>query len=601
MQTADVSSKRTGGNQAPAHHPATAVPASALYRRVGQTISDRFTPVYTSSIAAVSRSAGRRPGPSRTSDPLQVRRFRSQLALAVVGMTICIELAQGWSMHLVTAHGGGGSPLVAGLAMVGPGLIALVAGVALTWRVTERLRVSIAELAWGVTHDALTGLPNRHRLEVELGHRAASSPDATGWMLLIGVERVRMVNEALGHAWGDRLLLVTAERLSAVLGDHVCLARVGGTEFAVWLEGVDAETAMATAHTIDAALQASVNLEDLQVEPGARIGLCAYPEQADSVPVLLSRAGVAAMVARREQRPPTVYDHRHDAESVDQLALRADLRTAMANRSVVFHYQPKLDLATGRWRSVEALARWNDAERGWVPPPVFIRAAELGGIIHELTLYLLGVACRDAATLREQGVDCPIAVNISAISLADPNLPQHIASCLREAGIPPSAIELELTESAAIMDHEGAARVLSRVRASGVRVAIDDFGTGMSSLSYLRELPIDTIKIDRSFVRRLSDEGSPRDRRIVANVVRLAHDLDLDVVAEGVEDGATLELLEQLGCDMAQGYVIARPMPFDQLELELAQHGVVSTEFERGVWAHTPVPQLLPRRAWALS
>lgn len=463
-------------------------------------------------------------------------------------------------------------------AAIGSGVIAWFAlwvGFMLISSVSRRLARSSHQLLKLATRDALTRLPNRVFLESRLAATLACHDARSGWVAIVGIHNLRTINETLGHHIGDRVLTEIADRLMAVVGDAGEVARFSDDEFAIWLPGTAEGQALVLTAEAQAALGRSVHIDDLDLQVASTVGLCDYPGRATTAAQLLSRADVAMTMAHRENRGPTVYESGFDADSRDQLALRSDLRDAIDAGTITLHYQPKIDVATGRWVGVEALARWHHRVRGWVPPPAFIEAAELSGMIHELTYVLLSIAVRQADRLARLGVRCPIAVNLSASTLADPAFPDVLESLLRSRGLTSDALELELTEGVAIAAHTRARSSLERLSGAGVRIAIDDFGTGMSSLSYLRELPIRYVKIDRSFVRNLGLDANAVDRRIVRSVINLSHDLSLSVIAEGVEDQATLDALAALGCDEAQGYLVARPMPGEALEAEIRSRGVV--------------------------
>ncbi len=415
-------------------------------------------------------------------------------------------------------------------------------------------------------HDALTDLPNRVLLRDRLDQalRGVERHRRPLALLLLDLDRFKEVNDTFGHQQGDLLLQEVARRLRDNLRDGDTVARLGGDEFAALLPDTDAGGAVAAAQTLRAALDAPVPIEGHLLHVEASVGIALCPEHGSDATTLLSHADVAMYAAKRQRSGPAVYDALHDPYSPRRLGLIGDLRRAIAGGALALHYQPEIEVATGRVRGVEALVRWPHPRQGLIPPDVFIPLAEETGLIAPLTHWVLDEALRQRHLWHDRGVDLGMAVNLSMRDLRDPALPEAIARLLEAHGVPPAALCLELTESAIMADTGRAAVVLTRLRALGVRLAVDDFGTGCSSLASLKRLPMDKLKIDKSFVQRLAEDAA--DLTVVTSVVGLGHGLGLQVVAEGVENGAALELLAGLGCDTAQGYHIGRPLPADELE-----------------------------------
>ncbi len=414
-------------------------------------------------------------------------------------------------------------------------------------------------------HDALTGLPNRTLLQDRLEQalratRRAGTPVA---LLLLDLDRFKDINDTFGHHYGDLLLREVGARLRDGLRAVDTVARLGGDEFAVLLPGVGADGAATTAARITAALERPVVLEGHPFEVSSSIGIALGSDHGDDATTLLRHADVAMYTAKSAAEPSAVYAPGQDQHSPRRLALIGELRQAIAADQLLLHYQPKVDLATGRLVGVETLVRWQHPRHGLIPPDQFIPLAEHTGLIKPLTHWVLTTALWQTRAWQDQGLLLHVAVNLSARLLHDPAVVDTIVDALRTAGVEPRWLEIEITESAVMVDPAGALAILTRLHALGIRLAIDDFGTGYSSLSYLKRLPVDEIKIDKSFVLEMSRNGD--DAAIARSIIDLGHNLGLGVVAEGVEDDATWGHLATLGCDVAQGYHISRPVPAAEL------------------------------------
>jgi diguanylate cyclase (GGDEF)-like protein/PAS domain S-box-containing protein len=414
-------------------------------------------------------------------------------------------------------------------------------------------------------HDPLTDLPNRIRLKqcVDAGLAAEGAGGAgRGALLLIDLDRFKEINDTLGHTVGDVLLQRVAATLREGMHRHPrgCVARLGGDEFALWLPGVAQAAVAADAAThVLAILTAPIDIEGYRLEVGASVGIALAPAHAATSSGLLRCADVAMYAAKRTGSSHATYDASQDPYSTERLTLLSELGMAVRGGELRVHYQPRVRLADGVVRGFEALVRWQHPRLGLLPPARFVPLAELSDVIRPLTFWVLGEALRQQREWRDGGRDVRIAVNLSARHLMDEGCASRIAELLVRSGADPAALELEITESAIIADPERAGATLERIRALGVRVAVDDFGTGFSSLSHLKRLPLTALKIDVSFVRQML--SSPADRAIVESTIHLAHDLGLAVVAEGIEDEATLATLRAHGCDEGQGYFISHPMP----------------------------------------
>jgi len=414
-------------------------------------------------------------------------------------------------------------------------------------------------------HDVLTDLPNRALIEDRLQQAILSAKrQARSLALLImDLDGFKEVNDTLGHHMGDLLLQQVAVRLQNILRKSDTVARLGGDEFAVLLPSADAEKAVLAARKILDALKSPFPIQGHILDIGGSIGIALFPTHGADGTTLVRRADVAMYVAKRASTGFAIYDSEHDQHSMAQLALTGEFSHAIENQQLALYYQPKIDLKSGCLVSAEALARWHHPQHGLIMPDKFIPLAERTGLIKPLTQWGLNTALRQCASWREAGLDLSVAVNLSARNLPEPQLAENIARMLENWNVPAGWLELEITESAIMTDPVRALNILTRLDAMGVRLAIDDFGTGYSSLSYLKKLPVDTIKIDKSFVMHMSTDKN--DEVIVRSTIDLAHNLGLRVVAEGVERQEAWEMLNELDCDMAQGYYISQalaPMEF---------------------------------------
>ncbi len=432
--------------------------------------------------------------------------------------------------------------------------------------VTERT-MAAEVLRRQALHDGLTGLPNRTLLNDRM-RQALQHSQTTGEpvaLLLMDLDQFKEVNDALGHDHGDRLLIEMSRRLQRVLRDIDTIARLGGDEFAVLLTiNADERGALAVAARVRESLEEAFQLGGISVQTSASIGVALYPDHAGDAETLAQRADVAMYTAKRAGGGIALYSPEHDQSSVRRLALLGELRNAIEDDQLLLHFQPTLDLRTGFVRTVEALVRWQHPEHGLMPPAEFIELAEVSGTIQVLTRWVITTAVRHIVEWQRRGLDLSVAVNLSVRNLYEPELVPWLAGVLAQFGVDAKALEFEITESELMDDPLLAMEVLGRLKALGVATSIDDFGTGYSSLSYLKHLPIDQLKIDRSFVGNMVHDES--DLTIVRSTIDLSHNLGLVVVAEGVEDPETLRLLAHLGCDRAQGYALSRPVPAPAFE-----------------------------------
>ncbi len=438
--------------------------------------------------------------------------------------------------------------------------------------------------------DELTGLPNRLALYADVGARLADHSSRRA-LLLLDLDKFKEVNDSLGHQVGDRLLVQVGARLQEHLRPGDLLARLGGDEFAVLLEDAGREQGAAAATRLRAALAEPFALEGLSLHSGASIGIALSPEDGTDLNTLLRKADIAMYKAKTSGEGHHLYSCIDDADCEIRLRTVAELRAAIVSDQLVVHYQPKINLDTGKVHGVEALVRWEHPTRGLLYPDAFLALVEEAGLMPALTRLVLEMALDQAAVWQSQGQHLTVAVNLSASSLIDSDLPDRVAAMLAARDLSPAALQLEITEEFLMADRDRARRILTRLRDGGVQISIDDYGTGYSSLSYLRDLPIDELKLDRSFVFPMA--GDPRAAALVASTIDLAHNLGLRMVAEGVETDIAYTELARLGCDQAQGYYMSRPVPAADLDrwltIRRATHALVD--------APVVVPQLLPTAA----
>jgi len=405
--------------------------------------------------------------------------------------------------------------------------------------------------------DALTGLPNRKSFAKRTVD--AIEDDGCSALLLFDLDRFKEVNDTLGHHVGDRLLQVVAARLAEASRDGDTVARLGGDEFAVLLPGMGRTEAEEAARRLLDTLSAPLELEGLLVDVWASVGVAVSPADGTDLDVLLQHADVAMYVAKESGGGVELYDPGKDRNSTGRLVMLSELRRAITGGELEVHYQPKADLRTGTVDGVEALVRWRHREGGLIPPDEFIPLAERSGLIESLTLYVVDASVAQLALWRQQGLHLKVAINISVRDLAGGRLTTTVAAALALHGVPASCLQLEMTEGSLFSESHRAATTLRHLDVLGVMLSLDDFGTGYSSLEHLRRLPVQEIKIDRSFVSRVVTD--PRDCAIVRSVIDLASGLGMRVVAEGVEDRQTWELLREMGCDSAQGWFLSAAEP----------------------------------------
>lgn len=429
----------------------------------------------------------------------------------------------------------------------------------------RRLSRSNEDLQHLAVHDSLTGLPNRTLIldRMQQGILTARRNQHSMALIMIDLDHFKEVNDILGHPVGDKLLLGVGKGFQAVLREPDTLGRLGGDEFAAVLPQADRDAALIVAGKLQATLQKPVQVDGNSLSIGASMGIAVYPGHGADPSALLKCADVAMYVAKRNSDDYCVYNPAHDGYKPDRLALVRDLRTAIQRQEIGIAFQPKLGLNSRLITGVEALARWSHPERGIIPPYDFIPVLEQTGLIKPFTLQILEKSVRYCKDYREKGYELGVAVNLSMHSLRDENLPRQIAEILDRFQLGEHCLTLEITESAIMHDAECSLDILTKLDKMGIGLSVDDFGTGYSSLSYLKRLPVQQLKIDRSFVSDMIDDKD--DAMIVRSTIDLAHNLGLNTVAEGVETEETLQALEAMGCDLAQGYLISRPLSHDDL------------------------------------
>ncbi len=430
----------------------------------------------------------------------------------------------------------------------------------------NELTASNAKLADLATIDTLTGLPNRTLLLecIEKMFPTAEQAGESMALLMLDLDRFKEVNDTFGHQLGDQLLQLVGVRLRQALDAAAIVARLGGDEFAVFLPSAHEISTQQVVQKLCAALEAPFLVEGYPLHVEASIGAALYPAHGSNSLTLLRRADVAMYKAKQGHEGYALYDARYDQYSPRRLALLGDLRKAIASNELRLYYQPKADLRTGLVKSVEALIRWQHPTHGFIPPDQFIPLAEQTGLIESLTRWVVTTAVKQCRCWLDSGLNLSISVNLSMSNLRDVRLPDTIADLLTQYEVPPHLLCCEITESAVMADAERTLQILNRLFGLGVRIAIDDYGTGYASLSYLKHLPADELKIDRAFVQHMTTVRA--DEAIVRSTVSMAHSLGIQVVAEGVEDQGTWNLLESLGCDIVQGYYLSRPVAAQDLE-----------------------------------
>jgi diguanylate cyclase (GGDEF)-like protein len=508
-------------------------------------------------------AAGSGEGPAETREALEV------YVPLTYGLDEPVGVAESYLPYAPVAAGIRHDKRLLYGALAGTLLLFWLAMARMVSQASRRIQATASRNDYLARHDVLTSLPNRASLLEQL-QTSLDDPDPTGSgvaVLLVDLDRFKEINDTLGHETGDELLQQVGSRIAdqlarSGLAGSSSVARLGGDEFAVLLRRAGDAAPDVAARVLEA-LHHPFTTGGIELAVEASIGLAWAPDHGDEAGALLRHAEVAMYQAKEQRGTYAVYDARDDVSSLGRITLLTELRQALEEDQLVLYYQPQEDLSDGSVRSVEALVRWQHPVRGTVPPSEFLPLVEQTGLITALTSRVIDQAVAQLRRWADEGRDMSVSVNLSARNLVDQSLPDLVADRLAAHGVDPHRLEVEVTETNAMTDPARAAELLRRLAALGVSVSVDDYGTGYSSLSYLRSLPVDTLKIDRSFVTpMLHDEGNAV---IVRSTIELARNLGLKVVAEGVEDEATREALAMLGCHLAQGYYLSRPLPADEL------------------------------------
>ena len=506
--------------------------------------------LWSVALAVIVAAAWQSPG-GRTDR----RPARALVGVALPAVLACVSLA----LLLYASWRHSGLPIATSL-LAATAVAAAIVRMLLTVRAVEAL----ADARRQARTDELTELPNRRlfleSLDRELYRRDAQAPMAVA---IIDLDRFKEINDSFGHHLGDRLLQLVAARLAEAVGRDGLLARLGGDEFGVLLPAAE-DRATCVASGLLAALRHPFDLQQITLHVDASIGVAVFPDHGTDHGTLLRHADSAMYVAKTEHRGVSVATGGADDDTGRRrLTTLEELRTGLDRSELVLHYQPQMSLRTDAVCGVEALVRWNHPTRGLVYPDGFLPLAEQAGLMGRLTLRVLEMALAQCREWRAAGLEMTMAVNLSASNLQDAALPDQVAEALTRYGVPPSALHLEVTEEVLMRDAAQATEILFRLRAMGIRLAVDDYGTGYSSLAYLRGLPVDDLKLDRAFVAHCDTD--PRSAAIVKSTVELAHNLDMRMIAEGVENEAVLDRLRQWDCDLVQGYHISRPQDPERL------------------------------------
>ncbi len=482
--------------------------------------------------------------------PKAGRYKKSAVAVAIVGVIVALLWAQG---HYQVALA-----VLSGLC-----LVVLISA----WLTVATLREQVSENEFAALHDPLTDLPNRLLFHdrVHQALLAARRSGSRAAVIMLDVDHFKEINDSLGHHTGDLALYEVGRRLTETLRVSDTVARLNGDEFAVLLPEVDDDLSAAAAATkVREALAVPFPVEQLEVEMEATAGIALYPDHGEDPETLLQHAEVAMYNAKHSHSGHELYAAARDEFSPASLRLVGELRRGISNGELELHYLPKVRLSDKEVVGVEALVRWQHPEQGLMSPDSFIPLAEHTGLIRPLTGEVLAMALDQIASWRKDGLELGVAVNLSPRNVLDPDLPRQVKQLLEERNLPPNLLELEITESAIMADPKRVREVLMRLDAMRIWLAVDDFGTGYSSLAYLKQLPVTSLKIDRSFVSSM--ESDEDDAVIVRSTIALGRNLGMRVVAEGVESESAMNELRDLGCDFAQGFHLSRPLKAGELE-----------------------------------
>ena len=419
----------------------------------------------------------------------------------------------------------------------------------------------LSALKYQASHDLLTGLPNRAALYAAIETQIKSASEHNRFaLILIDLDRFKEINDTLGHDVGDKLLTLIGPRLVNDIDDYQAfIARLGGDEFAVLFPKIrNNQQAVVLGYRILDAIREPFELDGFTAEVNASVGIAIYPDQANDLTTLMRYADVAMYQAKADNAGVSVYRSSYDQYTPQRLSMMNDLGKAIREDQLELYYQPKIDISSGQVYGFEALLRWNHPEVGFIPPVEFISLAEVSNIIHPLTKWVVESSIIQAKAWLDAGYEFSVAANLSTQNLSDEHFVENLGALLEKHQLPAEYLELEITESSIMAYPDRALRTLNEINQLGVALSIDDFGTGYSSLAYLKRLPVSTLKIDSSFVMDILDDA--QDSIIVSSTINLAHNLGLEVIAEGVEEREILTMLQDMNCDKAQGYYMAKPM-----------------------------------------
>lgn len=442
---------------------------------------------------------------------------------------------------------------------------------ACTVRDISELKQQMAALTHQALHDSLTALPNRTLLydRLDQGIISAKKTQKPFSLIFIDLDSFKSINDALGHHYGDRLIQQVGWRLQSLVKETDTVARLGGDEFALFLPMISEEQTLELAKEINLAIEQPFKIDDHVLTIRLSQGIVYYPIHGENVETLMKRADISMYTAKKMNEGYSVFSPEFDTHSIEKLNLIGDLKDALESEKLMPYYQPLADIETNRIVGVEVLLRWIHPIHGFIPPSQFIPIAEQNGLMEKLTIWVLEKALQQSKEWREKGLHLNVSVNLSASNLQDMELSNNVRELLDKYRVDPSILTLEITESFIISNPSRAMEVLQRLSSMGVKLSIDDFGTGYSSLAYLKKLPVDEIKVDKSFVIDMLEHKN--DEMIVRTVVNLAHNLGLRVVAEGIESKEVWDRLASFNCDTAQGYYLSAPIPAEELFLLYAE------------------------------
>lgn len=431
---------------------------------------------------------------------------------------------------------------------------------------SHQVHIRQKELEYRALHDSLTSLPNRTLLldriqqEIHVSKRQAQK----FCLLIIDLDDFKEVNDTLGHQSGDDLLIGVGMRINSVLRDIDTVARVGGDEFSILLPNTNEKESIITSKKILSELKKSIKISGVDLSISASIGIAVYPEHGENIHSLLSHADIAMYIAKRNKIGYEIYDQKQDGHSISRLSMTKDFREALENNELNVNYQPIFDMSLNKIVAVEALSRWSHPIRGFVSPEDFVAIAEQIGLINELTYWVLNKSLEHLSCWHKMNKELVGSVNLSVYSFKDPSFVNEVKLALKRHDYPSEKLKLEITEGAMMENPLQAIEVLTELHEMGIKLSVDDFGTGFSSMMYLKQLPVDELKIDKSFIIGLDSDDS--NDAIVRSTLDLAHNLGLKVVAEGIENEKVYNLLQSYKCDMAQGYYLSRPIPAEEIE-----------------------------------